>query len=79
MILYLVYDKKQQRVSSPLLVNSLESALGSMKELNPENIEDLELYELCELQSSLDLFLLDINTTRTLPDFLTKKEITNVI
>jgi len=79
MILYLVYDKKQQRVSSPLLVNSFESALGSMKELNPENIEDLEIHQLCELQSSLDLFLLDINSSKSLPDFLTQKENLNVI
>lgn len=70
MLLYLVYDKDQKTLSTPLLAPTLEIALSSLKELNPENLNSLIIHPLQTLNSPLDLFLLSIDETINLPDFI---------
>ena len=70
MLLYLVFDRKQSTVSTPLLAPSLECAQRALEELNPENLSDLILHPLFTLDSPLDLFLLGINDKTILPPFL---------
>ena len=70
MLLYLVYDKDKKTLSTPLLAPTLEIAQLSLKELNPENLNSLILHPLQILNSPLDLFLLSIDETINLPDFI---------
>ena len=70
MLLYLVYDKDQKTLSTPLLAPTLDIALSSLKELNPENLNSLIIHPLQTLNSPLDLFLLSIDETINLPDFI---------
>jgi len=70
MLLYLVYDKDQKTLSTPLLAPTLEIAQNSLKELNPENLSSLIIHPLQTLQSPLDLFLLSIDENKNLPDFI---------
>ncbi|KIM02874.1 MAG: hypothetical protein KU29_13690 [Sulfurovum sp. FS06-10] len=71
MLLYLVYDTVLKTLSTPLIAPSLEIAQSSLKELNPENLSDLQLHPLTKLNNPLDLFLLTLDTNIPLPDFLT--------
>lgn len=70
MLLYLVYDKDQKTLSTPLLAPTQEIAQTSLNQLNPENLQSLIIYPLATLNSYLDLFLLNIDETKPLPDFL---------
>ncbi|UYD39257.1 MAG: hypothetical protein [Wigfec virus K19_179] len=74
MLLYLVYDKDKQTVSTPLLAPSLEIAETSLKELNPENLSSLTIQPLTTLNSVLDLFLLSIDENKPLPSYLIGRE-----
>lgn len=73
MILYLVYDKKSNSCSAPVIADSYEDALSALHTLNPDNISDLIIHPLTNLHSFLDLFLLDINLSKHLPDFLSSR------
>lgn len=70
MQLYLVYDKDQKTLSNPLLAPTLQIAQDSLNQLNPENLQSLIIYPLAILNNPLDLFLLSIDETKSLPDFL---------
>lgn len=70
MLLYLVYDTDQKTLSTPLLAPSLEIAQASLQELNPENLSSLIIHPLSTLTSPLDLFLISIDETKFLPDFI---------
>jgi hypothetical protein len=74
MLLYLVYDKKQKTLSTPLLAPTLEIAQNSLNQLNPENLSDLIIYPLQNLNSPLDLFLLAIDEQKALPDFIIPRD-----
>lgn len=71
MLLYLVYDKDQKTLSTPLLAPTQEIAQNSLNELNPENLSSLIIHPLAILNNPLDLFLLTIDETQPFPDFLT--------
>jgi len=70
MILYLVCDLKNQTSTAPAVADSLELAQDALKEINPENLDDLHIHILAELSTFLDLFLLDVNPEKKLPEFL---------
>lgn len=70
MLLYLVYDKDQKTLSTPLLAPTLQIAETSLKQLNPENLSSLIIHPLADLKNPLDLFLLSIDENKILPDFL---------
>lgn len=71
MLLYIVYDKTQRTLTTPLLAPSLEIAQNSLQELNPENLNDLILHPLATLNSVLDIFLITLDENKELPSFLT--------
>lgn len=73
MLLYLVYDKVQRTVSTPLLAPTLEIAQTALKQLNPENLNNLIIHPLSDLKNVLDLFLLNLDENKTLPEFLITK------
>jgi len=70
MVLYVVYDKDQKTLSTPLLAPTQEIAQNSLNSLNPENLNSLIIYPLAILNSPLDLFLISIDENKSLPDFL---------
>lgn len=70
MLLYVVYDKDQKTLSTPLLAPTQEIAQNSLNTLNPENLNSLIIYPLAILNSPLDLFLISIDETKSLPEFL---------
>jgi len=70
MLLYVVYDKDQKTLSTPLLAPTLEIAQNSLNTLNPENLTSLIIHPLAILSSPLDLFLISVDDTKSLPDFL---------
>lgn len=70
MILYLVYDKKNNTCTSPTVVHTFLDAQEALKEINPENLSDLILHEICTINSIYDFFLLSPNENKNLPDFL---------
>ncbi|UYD39240.1 MAG: hypothetical protein [Wigfec virus K19_170] len=70
-ILYLVFDSQKQTLSTPLLAPTLEIAQQSLNSLNPENLSSLSIHQLAILNSPLDLFLLSIDETKTLPSNIT--------
>lgn len=70
MLLYLVYDKDKKTLSAPLLAPTQEIAENALKELNPENLSSLIIHPLITLNSPIDLFLLSIDETISLPDFV---------
>lgn len=70
MLLYLVYDTKNETVSYPLTAPSLEIAQASLYKLNPQNISDLIIHPLLTLNHPLDLFLLSIDTNKPLPSYI---------
>lgn len=70
MLLYLVYDKDQKTLSAPLLAPTQEIAENALRELNPENLSSLIIHPLITLNNPLDLFLLSIDETISLPDFV---------
>lgn len=70
MLLYLVYDKDKKTLSAPLLAPTQEIAENALKELNPENLSSLIIHPLSNLKQPLDLFLLSIDETISLPDFV---------
>lgn len=72
-ILYVVYDKSKKTLSQPLIGPSLEVATDSLNLLNPENLSDLIIHPILTLNSNLDLFLLSIDPTKSLPDFIIDK------
>jgi len=74
MLLYLVFDKNKKTVSTPLLAPSLEIAQTSLNQLNPENLNDLIIHPIKVLSSPLDLFLLNIDETLSLPDFIIPRD-----
>lgn len=47
MILYLVYDKKNNTCTSPTVAHTFLDAQEALKEINPENLSDLILHEIC--------------------------------
>lgn len=70
MLLYIVYDKDKKTLSAPLLAPTQEIAENALKELNPENLSSLIIHPLISLNSPIDLFLLSIDETISLPDFV---------
>ena len=70
MLLYLVYDKDQKTLSTPLLAPTQEIAQNSLNTLNPENLHSLIIYPLAILNNPLDLFLISIDENKSLPDFI---------
>lgn len=73
MILYLVYDLKNNSCTSPAIAENFNEAQLALKAINPENLSDLVIHELTTLHSLYDLFLLEINENKSLPDFLTSR------
>lgn len=71
MLLYLVYDKDQKTLSTPLLAPTLQIAQDSLNTINPENLNSLIIYPLATLNSPLDLFLLTVDCDKAFPEFLT--------
>lgn len=70
MLLYLVYDKDKKTLSAPLLAPTQEIAENALKDLNPENLSSLIIHPLITLNNPIDLFLLSIDETISLPDFV---------
>jgi len=70
MLLYLVYDKDKKTLSTPMLAPTLEIAQNALNELNPENLPSLIIHSLAILNSPLDLLLLAIDDSKSLPDFI---------
>lgn len=79
MLLYLVYDKDQKTLSTPLLAPTQEIAQTSLNQLNPENLTSLIIYPLAILNNPLDLFLLNIDENKSLPEFLTNTSDDNIV
>ena len=79
MLLYLVYDKDQKTLSTPLLAPTQEIAQNSLNTLNPENLNSLIIYPLAILNSPLDLFLISIDENKALPDFLLNTSDANIV
>lgn len=73
MLLYLVFDTQTQRVTPPILANDLEEAYQALKQINPENLSNLIIHPLLNINDSLDLFLLSIDSNKELPAFLTTR------
>lgn len=69
-ILYLVYDKKNNTCTPPAFAESLAQAEAALSEINPENISDLIIHPLLTISNIYDFFLLSIDTTKSLPDFI---------
>jgi len=70
MVLYLIYDSTAKTVTHPMVAHSLQIAQNALNELNPENLNDLHIHILTELNDLLDLFLLNIDENKTLPEFI---------
>jgi len=79
MLLYVVYDKDQKTLSTPLLAPTQEIAQNSLNTLNPENLNSLIIYPLAILNSPLDLFLISIDENKALPEFLTNTSDDNIV
>lgn len=60
LLLYTVYDKKLERYASPLVAESREEVDEALKELNPENLADLEIIELDKMETLDDLRFLKV-------------------
>lgn len=73
MILYLVYDSKNQSCTAPAIATDFNEAEQALLSINPENIDDLHIHVLTQLHSFLDLFLLDVNVEKPLPNFILQK------
>lgn len=73
MLLYLVVDTKNHSVTAPAIAMDLQEAETALKTINPENLEDLKIHPLTTFISLYDLFLLDINHNKSLPDFLNNR------
>lgn len=58
MLLYVIYDTSKKTLSLPLLAPSVEVARQGLKELNPENLADLEVVPIEILSHPLDILLL---------------------
>lgn len=70
MLLYLVYDKKNNTTTAPALAQDLNEVKAALREVNPENSNDLVIHELCYLSSFLDLFFLDLDQNKQLPSYV---------
>lgn len=70
MLLYIVYDKDEKTLSTPLLAPTQEIAQNSLNELNPENLSSLIIHPLAILNSPLDLFLLTVDENISFPDYI---------
>jgi hypothetical protein len=79
MLLYVVYDKDQKTLSTPLLAPTQEIAQTSLNQLNPENLQSLIIYPLAILNSPLDLFLISIDENKALPEFLINTSDDNIV
>lgn len=75
MLLYLVYDKEKKTLSTPLLAPTLEIAQNSLNQINPENLTSLIIHPLAILNNPLDLFLLNVDASIPLPDFIIPRDI----
>ncbi|UOF78628.1 hypothetical protein [Microviridae sp.] len=74
MILYLVYDKKNNSATAPAIAPSFEEAQRALKQIYPENIDDLVIHELIKLNSFYDLFLITLDENKPLPDFILRSD-----
>ena len=70
MILYLVYDKKNNTCTHPALAIDVAEATQALHQINPENLSDLIIYPICTINSIYDFFILSPDQNKKLPEFL---------
>lgn len=82
MILYLIHDLQQKTYSHPLVGPDLSTVKQSLKQLNPENLQDLKVVVLDTLETLDDLLNLRISnksfptTSKTILKKKSSKKIT---
>lgn len=71
-VLYVVIDTKNKKVSYPLTAPNMFIAKKALHEMNPENLDDLELHELCTVPDLHSLFSINTETETSsyIPDSL---------
>ena len=67
MLLYVVVDSKAKTISLPQLSADEATVKEALKELNPENLDDLLIVPLCEIDHPRDLLRLRLDDAYVYP------------